>query len=62
VREGTYEIQSERSGYALELAVDFVRMPGSMRFFGGKIEEPVGRSLPRNFQMWKRGGRKEKSV
>ncbi len=41
VREGTYEIQSERSGYALELAVDFVRMPGSMRFFGGKIEEPV---------------------
>jgi len=25
--EGTYEIQSERSGYALELAVDFVRMP-----------------------------------
>ena len=24
--EGTYEIQSERSGYALELAVDFVRM------------------------------------
>ncbi|HTX17022.1 MAG TPA: family 43 glycosylhydrolase [Bacteroidota bacterium] len=33
-REGTYEIQSERSGYALELAVDFVRMPGGMRFFG----------------------------
>jgi arabinan endo-1,5-alpha-L-arabinosidase len=29
-REGTYEIQSERSGYALELAVDFVRM-ASMR-------------------------------
>ena len=27
-REGTYEIQSERSGYALELAVDFVRMAG----------------------------------
>jgi arabinan endo-1,5-alpha-L-arabinosidase len=25
-QEGTYEIQSERSGYALELAVDFVRM------------------------------------
>ena len=25
-KEGTYEIQSERSGYALELAVDFVRM------------------------------------
>ena len=25
-KEGTYEIQSESSGYALELAVDFVRM------------------------------------
>ena len=32
-KEGTYEIQSERSGYALELAVDFVRMAGGMRFF-----------------------------
>jgi arabinan endo-1,5-alpha-L-arabinosidase len=33
---GTYEIQSEGSGYALELAVDFVRMPGSGRGgFGG---------------------------
>ena len=29
--EGTYEIQSERSGYALELAVDFVRMPSTRR-------------------------------
>jgi arabinan endo-1,5-alpha-L-arabinosidase len=27
-QEGTYEIQSERKGYALELAVDFVRMQG----------------------------------
>jgi len=35
-KEGTYEIQSERSGYALELAVDFVRMPRFGRgFFGG---------------------------
>ena len=34
-KEGTYEIQSERSGYALELAVDFVRMPGSRGGFGG---------------------------
>ena len=32
-QEGIYEIQSERSGYALELAVDFVRMPGGMRGF-----------------------------
>ncbi len=35
-KEGTYEIQSERSGYALELAVDFVRMGGRGRGgFGG---------------------------
>ena len=33
-KEGTYEIQSERSGSALELAVDFVRMAGGMRGFG----------------------------
>ncbi|NLD35487.1 MAG: family 43 glycosylhydrolase [Desulfatiglans sp.] len=41
LKESTYEIQSERSGYALELAVDFVRMPGGMRFFGAKTEEPA---------------------
>ena len=35
------EIQSERSGYALELAVDFVRMAGGMRAFGRVIDEPV---------------------
>ena len=39
--QGTYEIQSERSGYALELVVDFVRMPGGMRFFGRDNNEPV---------------------
>jgi arabinan endo-1,5-alpha-L-arabinosidase len=39
-QEGTYEIQSERSGYALELAVDFVRMAGGMRSFGPP-SEPV---------------------
>jgi arabinan endo-1,5-alpha-L-arabinosidase len=33
--EGTYEIQSERSGSALELAVDFVRMAGRGGGFGG---------------------------
>ncbi|HWI57850.1 MAG TPA: family 43 glycosylhydrolase, partial [Bacillota bacterium] len=33
---GTFVIESERSGYALELAVDFVRMAGSRRSgFGG---------------------------
>lgn len=39
---GTYEIQSERSGYALELAVDFVRMAGGMRAFGA----PSGPAKP----------------
>ncbi|MEJ2109859.1 MAG: family 43 glycosylhydrolase [Acidobacteriota bacterium] len=33
-QEGTYQIQSERSGYALELAVDFVRMASGRRGFG----------------------------
>jgi len=34
-KEGTYEIQSESSGYALELAVDFTRMAGRGGGFGG---------------------------
>lgn len=33
-QEGTYEIESERRGYALELGVDFVRMQGAGRGFG----------------------------
>ena len=33
-KEGTYEIESVRRGYALELAVDFTRMAGGMRGFG----------------------------
>jgi len=41
IREGTYEIRSERSGYALELAVDFARMSIGMRAFGRALEEPV---------------------
>jgi arabinan endo-1,5-alpha-L-arabinosidase len=40
-KEGTYEIESERRGYALELAVDFVRMAGGMRGFGRNTNEPV---------------------
>jgi arabinan endo-1,5-alpha-L-arabinosidase len=40
VKEGTYEIESERRGYALELVVDFVRMAGGMRFGRGN-NEPV---------------------
>lgn len=39
-KEGTYEIESERRGYALELEVDFVRMPGGMRFHRNN-DEPV---------------------
>ena len=39
--EGTYEIQSERSGYALELAVDFVRMDTGRRRGFGPPTEPV---------------------
>ncbi len=40
-KEGTYEIESERRGYALELVVDFVRMAGGMRGFGRNTNEPV---------------------
>ncbi len=39
-KEGTYEIESVRRGYALELAVDFTRMAGGMRF-GQANNEPV---------------------
>jgi arabinan endo-1,5-alpha-L-arabinosidase len=38
--QGTYEIQSERSGYALEIAVDFVRMASMRR--GGPGGPPAG--------------------
>lgn len=40
LREGTYEIESERRGYALELVVDFERMP-RMRWFNRDKDEPV---------------------
>ncbi len=42
-REGTYEIQSERSGFALELAVDFVRMDRGLR---GGFGAPAGPVTP----------------
>jgi len=46
-QEGTYEIQSERSGYALELAVDFVRMASTRRGgFGGPGGAPGGPGAP----------------
>jgi len=41
VKDGTYEIQSERRGYGLELAVDFTRMAGGMRGFGGNNNEVI---------------------
>ena len=40
-KEGTYEIESERRGYALELIVDFVRMPNTRRGFGQNNDEPI---------------------
>ena len=40
-KEGPYEIESVRRGYALELAVDFARMAGGMRGFNRNNDEPV---------------------
>jgi arabinan endo-1,5-alpha-L-arabinosidase len=40
-RDGTYEIESVRRGYALELVVDFVRMPRTMHGFAPSNDEPV---------------------
>jgi arabinan endo-1,5-alpha-L-arabinosidase len=39
-KEGTYEIESERRGYALQLRVDLVRMAGGMRLSRNN-DEPV---------------------
>ena len=40
-KDGTDEIESQRRGYSLELAVDFVRLNGGMRAFGIKADAPV---------------------
>jgi arabinan endo-1,5-alpha-L-arabinosidase len=49
--EGTYQIQSERKGYALELAVDFTRMTGGGRGgFGGGRGAPMPPPTPVPFQ------------
>lgn len=40
-KEGTYEIESQRHGYALEASVDFVRMQGGMRGWWGQQDETV---------------------
>src|SRR5574344_672690 len=59
-KEGTYAIISERRGYALELAVDFVRMQQKMhRFWQIDPKEPV-ESLPEQqlsevIQTWPKG-------
>lgn len=45
-KEGTYEIQSERHGYALELAVDFVRMQQERAAWFRIDENAPVKSLP----------------
>ncbi|MDE6285951.1 MAG: family 43 glycosylhydrolase [Muribaculaceae bacterium] len=40
-RDGVYEIESERRGYALELAVDFVRMDAPRHRFWEPVTEPI---------------------
>lgn len=40
-QEGTYEIESERRGYALELAVDFIRLETGMRSWRRDPNEPI---------------------
>ena len=58
-RGGTFEIQSERSGYALELAVDFVRMSGMQPFWGRSLDEPVKpippQTLAEDSKVWSTG-------
>ena len=41
LKEGTYEIASERRGYALQIAVDVTRMAGVARGFNRNNDEPV---------------------
>ena len=40
-KEGSYEIESVRRGYALELAVDFTRMANAPRGFNQPSNEPI---------------------
>lgn len=60
VAPGTYEIQSERSGGALELATDFVRIDFDVRrsFFGppdGKVEPIADQTLREDAASWPAG-------
>lgn len=41
LKDGSFKILSRRRGYALELAVDFIRAQGGMRGFWMKPDEPV---------------------
>jgi arabinan endo-1,5-alpha-L-arabinosidase len=57
---GTYEIQSERSGYALQLLTDFVRIDfDPRRSFMAGADDPVapiaGQSLAQNSAVWPDG-------
>ena len=57
-KEGTYEIESERRGYALELVVDFVRMeraPGSGRNATEPIKPVPGQQLADVINTWPTG-------
>jgi len=58
-KEGTYEIESERRGYALELVVDFVRMAGGMRGFNRNNDEPIkpvpSQELAEVIETWPKG-------
>jgi arabinan endo-1,5-alpha-L-arabinosidase len=58
--EGTYEIQSERSGFALELAVDFVRINTGRRGFGfgpptGPVSPIPNQTLEQDQAVWPQG-------
>jgi len=54
-KEGTYEIQSERSGYALEAAVDFVRMAGGGRGGSGPVTPVSAQELAQVSSNWPAG-------
>ncbi len=59
-KEGNYEIESVRRGYALELAVDLTRMAGGPRGFGGRVNnEPIkpvpAQELADVIQSWPNG-------
>jgi len=60
IKAGTYEIQSQRSGGALELAVDFVRMDVNRRggFFGpptGPVAPVAMQTLAQDSAVWPHG-------